>query len=1073
VSYIRVPAPRSTAAWIKAVLTMLVGLLAIPTVLVTGANAAAGAAEAATAASATTVQPGHAPTTCVNDVTRQFNSLKHHPEALGFHLGAGAFDPTSGRHYQGINRLPGAGTPTFITSRNGNPGSFEPPNSEYQPGEVNVVQLASRDTAGERVRSNRLVANRSVQDTTPPPEDKVVKSLKFSGAGVSGLPGYRHLGGMQLWGDVGLIGMDRAFRDPLNQSPGAIVLMNFADPTNPVKIQELPLAHQASSIGVAEFEPGRLLIVTTGNNGSPLYGYEVLVNGRPTTNLLAGDYFHPLTLRKVFEHNADINPTWPTGFQSLQTTNLYKDCNTGELFLMGGYNLSPFENTSRDRIGLWKINPTGNPRMTLVSKRQIWCEFDHTDRACNMGAASGFHVTPSGDLLMYGATHDNDGPNATVEMAEFSSQDGYDQDGAYRPVAVPGTYRAAVGSPITLDGTASHAAYAQARVELYDEPGFGGRGLVIDYPDMGREDYRHLSRVDDYNDEASSVRWRIPTGCTAVLFDDKDYKGPTFILPGADGSAQSVDNLRKFNDDTTSVRMDGDCDGRVVSWSWDLDADGTVEATGPRPTITPGSPGIHPLALEVCSGFGVCHRAVGSLDASAGTVPHTTAVVHGTSGTNDWYRSAVHVVLTATGDPTPTEIRWSATGADAMSEQTVAGASADVLVDAQGETVVHFRAVNSSGHEADQTVTVKVDTIAPTATVHTPAEGARFAAGTPVEVDVTCTDAKSGVASCSPDGAALDTAGTGARTLTAVATDNAGNTSSKVVHYTVTAPTVDAELVFVGHGDGSPGPILRANADGSNVVQLAAKGDEPAWSPDGSQVAYVSSEGGSKQVRVMNRDGSGSHAVTALTTWLPSSPVWSPDGSHLAFTGTWVEVLSPGEVLVHNALLTVPSAGGEATVLVTSDDVDPTDPTYSPDGASIVYVAGNRLRSVPATGVPAGELGPVVLDGLGSWQHPAHPRWSADGTTLVFQVWEAESFTADLFAWTGSGDPVNLTGTEAWPPLEGADAPAEAGPSWLPDGRVVFVQDGNVWAMAAQPGAEKVLLADLPSNVRSVDAAGT
>jgi hypothetical protein len=53
----------------------------------------------------------------VNDVERQFNGLKHHPEALGFYRRNGANDPTQGRHYHGIARLPGEGTPRFLTSK--------------------------------------------------------------------------------------------------------------------------------------------------------------------------------------------------------------------------------------------------------------------------------------------------------------------------------------------------------------------------------------------------------------------------------------------------------------------------------------------------------------------------------------------------------------------------------------------------------------------------------------------------------------------------------------------------------------------------------------------------------------------------------------------------------------------------------------------------------------------------------------------------------------------------------------------------------------------------------------------
>src|SRR5687767_7216589 len=151
----------------RAVQIVLAALLALPALLIAGAHAAAAARNI-----------GLPPTLCVNDVVDQFNGLKHHPEGLGFNLGAGAHDPTSGRHYQGIVRIPGEGPPRFVTSKNGNVGDFElPPGMDDQPGEVNVVELASRDTNGERVRSNRMVPNESTQSTPPPAEDRVVRSI--------------------------------------------------------------------------------------------------------------------------------------------------------------------------------------------------------------------------------------------------------------------------------------------------------------------------------------------------------------------------------------------------------------------------------------------------------------------------------------------------------------------------------------------------------------------------------------------------------------------------------------------------------------------------------------------------------------------------------------------------------------------------------------------------------------------------------------------------------------------------------------------------------------------------------
>jgi len=272
--------------------------------------------------------------------------------------------------------------------------------------------------------------------------------------------------------------------------------------------------------------------------------------------------------------------------------------------------------------------------------------------------------------------------------------------------------------------------------------------------------------------------------------------------------------------------------------------------------------------------------------------------------------------------------------------------------------------------------------------------------------------------------------------------------------------------------------LFTIQVDGGRITQLTkdpGADDDPVWSPDGSKVAYTKAVGSVRQVMVAAADASSAPvAITASTTWQASSPAWSPDGSRIVYTGAWVEAPSDTVRIIHRAVLTVAAAGGGApTTVVTSDDTDLLDPVYTRNGTSITYVAGNDVYSAPVTGVPAGQLGAQLIGGLPWYQHIVHPQWSADGKTLVFQVAESETFTSDVFAWYGTGDPVNLTGASAtWPPPDGTTAPYEAGPTWLADGRLIFVQDGNVYVMAAQRGAERSLLADLPYSVRNVDAGG-
>jgi Tol biopolymer transport system component len=56
----------------------------------------------------------------------------------------------------------------------------------------------------------------------------------------------------------------------------------------------------------------------------------------------------------------------------------------------------------------------------------------------------------------------------------------------------------------------------------------------------------------------------------------------------------------------------------------------------------------------------------------------------------------------------------------------------------------------------------------------------------------------------------------------------------------------------------------------------------PAWSPDGSQLAFVSDRDGSYQIYVMRADGTGVRRLTEFPQGA-EAPAWSPDGYWLAF----------------------------------------------------------------------------------------------------------------------------------------------------------------------------------------------
>lgn len=75
------------------------------------------------------------------------------------------------------------------------------------------------------------------------------------------------------------------------------------------------------------------------------------------------------------------------------------------------------------------------------------------------------------------------------------------------------------------------------------------------------------------------------------------------------------------------------------------------------------------------------------------------------------------------------------------------------------------------------------------------------------------------------------------------------------------------------------------NADGTGQTRLTNSpgGDtSPAWSPDGSRIAFDSDRTGNFDIYVMNAEGTGTTRI-AGTSANDADPVWSPDGTRIAF----------------------------------------------------------------------------------------------------------------------------------------------------------------------------------------------
>ena len=110
----------------------------------------------------------------------------------------------------------------------------------------------------------------------------------------------------------------------------------------------------------------------------------------------------------------------------------------------------------------------------------------------------------------------------------------------------------------------------------------------------------------------------------------------------------------------------------------------------------------------------------------------------------------------------------------------------------------------------------------------------------------------------------------------------------------------------------------------------------PAWSPDGTQIAYLSDRTGEYEIWVRPSDGSGSERqVTRGADSWRFPPVWSPDGKKLAF-GDAEHRLRYVEVEGANS--------GRIVEVDRSTRGDITDYRWSPDSSWLVYTKTGRTE---------------------------------------------------------------------------------------------------------------------------------
>jgi dipeptidyl aminopeptidase/acylaminoacyl peptidase len=269
-------------------------------------------------------------------------------------------------------------------------------------------------------------------------------------------------------------------------------------------------------------------------------------------------------------------------------------------------------------------------------------------------------------------------------------------------------------------------------------------------------------------------------------------------------------------------------------------------------------------------------------------------------------------------------------------------------------------------------------------------------------------------------------------------------------------PGKNGKIVFQSNRAGNN--IHTINSTGGTVTNLTRSdgNSDPAYSPDGSRIAFVSANpGGNYQIFVINADGTGRRLVTTDPS-VKGQPAWSPDGTRIAYVANSFDVdgQTDHEIWSVNA-----DGSGHRQLTDTPQGVNDTQPAWSPLGDKIAFERGGDVYVMNSSGGGEANLTPTSPAGCTRcYQNgDSYPAWSPDGSRIAYVHGWSDPVNNPYAGggvgniWVMDDDPT----TNDWTNVTNSNSIASSMPAWSPNNgtQIAYVRDDNdIWKMNASGG---------------------